>query len=277
MYLRPSSLSEACQALAHRPAQILAGGTDIFPAVVDRPAPERVIDISGITELEGIAHSDAEIRIRAGTTWARIASADLPPGLDALKAAAREVGSVQIQNVATVAGNLCNASPAADGAPPLLVVDAEVELASTAGVRRLPLHEFLQGNRRTARRPDEIMAAVVVPRSSAGGRSAFHKLGGRRYLVISVVMVAVRLELDAGRRIATARVAVGSCSATALRLLALETDLVGRLGREAAGIVGAGHLAPLSPIDDVRGSAAYRLDTARECVTRALAACAGAD
>ncbi|MGA0598320.1 FAD binding domain-containing protein [Enterovirga sp. CN4-39] len=274
MYLRPSTLSEACEVLAQRPVQILSGGTDVFPALVDRPAPETVLDISGVEELRGIVQTESEIRIGARTTWSELARAELPPAFDALRAAAREVGSVQIQNVATIAGNLCNASPAADGVPPLLILDAEVELASRAGLRRLPLGEFVLGNRRTARNPDEILSAVIVSRARTGGRSAFVKLGARRYLVISIAMVAARLATDGERRIREAAFAVGSCSAVAQRLPALEAELVGRLaGPGLVSLVRAEHLSGLSPIDDVRGSASYRLDAAHELVGRALDLC----
>ena len=274
MYLRPSTLSEACEVLAQRPVQILSGGTDVFPALVDRPAPKTVLDISGVEELRGIVQTESEIRIGARTTWSELARAELPPAFDALRAAAREVGSVQIQNVATIAGNLCNASPAADGVPPLLVLDAEVELASRAGLRRLPLGEFVLGNRRTARNPDEILSAVIVSRARTGGRSAFVKLGARRYLVISIAMVAARLATDGEGRIREAAFAVGSCSAVAQRLPALEAEFVGRLAEPGlVSLVRTEHLSGLSPIDDVRGSASYRLDAAHELVGRALDLC----
>jgi CO/xanthine dehydrogenase FAD-binding subunit len=274
MYLRPSTLTEACEILAARPVQILSGGTDVFPALVDRPAPEAVLDISGLDALRGISQTEREIRIGGRTSWSELARAELPGAFDGLKAAAREVGSVQIQNVATISGNLCNASPAADGVPPLLILDAEVELASRTGLRRLALSEFLLGNRRTARRPDEILSAIVVPRSGAGGRSAFVKLGSRRYLVISIAMVAARLATDAAGRITQAALGVGSCSAVAQRLPALEADLVGRPARPGLGShLQPRHLAPLSPIDDVRGSAAYRMDATRELIGRALDLC----
>ena len=277
MYLRPSTLSEACEVLANRPAQILSGGTDVFPGLVDRPSPDAVLDLSAIGELRGIVHEDAAIRIGARTTWSDLAKADLPPAFDALRSAARTVGSIQIQNVATIAGNLCNASPAADGAPPLLVLDAAVELASRAGLRRLSLSEFLLGNRRTARRPDEILSAVIVPRDAATGASAFVKLGSRRYLVISIAMVAARLVTDDAGRIEQAAIAVGSCSAVARRLPGLEEALVGQAAAVGVGqVLRAEHLAPLSPIDDIRGSAAYRLDAARELIGRALDGCCGA-
>ncbi len=274
MYLRPGTLSEACEALAAHPLRILAGGTDVFPSLGDGPAPSALLDITGLAELDGVTLGEEWIRIGARTTWARIRAAELPAGFDALKQAARDVGSVQIQNVATIGGNLCNASPAADGVPPLLCLDARVELASATGRREMPLAAFLRGVRSTDRRPDEILTAIVVPRARAAGRSVFAKLGARRYLVISVVSVAVRLVPDGAGRVAEAAVAVGSCSAAACRLPALEAALVGLpIGPDLAGAVGPDHLAPLAPIDDVRGSAAYRLDVAATLVGRALASC----
>lgn len=275
MYLRPGTLDEAVAALAAPGGRILAGGTDIFPAAGDRPLAGPIIDISRLAELDGIVLSESEIRIGARTSWSTIIATPLPRCFDALKAAAREVGSVQIQNLGTIAGNLCNASPAADGVPPLLALDAAVELRSRAGGRTLPLSEFISGNRRTARREDEIVTAVIVPRTIDAGASAFLKLGARRYLVISIAMVAAVVAADAGGRVAQARIAVGSCSAVAQRLTALEQDLVGATARPGLGALARPeHLAPLSPIGDVRASAAYRLDAALTLVRRALDACA---
>src|SRR5205814_7080523 len=131
-----------------------------------------VVDITALRELRGIVIEDEYIRIGGLTTWTEIVRIPLPRCFDALKAAAREVGSVQIQNRGTVAGNLCNASPAADGVPPLLALDAEVELASAAQRRRIPLSQFVAGNRKTARRADEILAAVLVPRRMEDAASA---------------------------------------------------------------------------------------------------------
>ncbi len=138
-------------------------------------------------------------------------------------------------------------------------------------MRRLPLGEFVLGNRRTACRPDELVTAVLVPKWGGRARSTFLKLGARRYLVISIVMVAAVADLDGDNAIVRAAVAVGACSAVAQRLGLLEHDARGR--RLAPGIgtlVTAGHLAPLAPIGDVRGTAAYRLDAAATLVARAL-------
>jgi CO/xanthine dehydrogenase FAD-binding subunit len=275
MYLRPGTLDEAVAALAAPGGRILAGGTDIFPAAGDRPLAGPIIDISRLAELDGIVLGDDRIRIGARTSWSSIIATPLPRCFDALKAAAREVGSVQIQNLGTIAGNLCNASPAADGVPPLLALDAAVELRSRAGARTLPLSDFISGNRRTARRDDEIVTAVTVPRTIDAGASTFLKLGARRYLVISIAMVAAVIEAGADGRVVQARVAVGACSAVARRLTALERELAGAPARPGLGALARPeHLAPLSPIDDVRASAAYRLDAALTLVRRALDACA---
>jgi CO/xanthine dehydrogenase FAD-binding subunit len=155
-----------------------------------------VLDLSAVTELDAISVGPDMIRIGARTSWTRIARAGLPTSFRALQQAAREVGSIQIQNAGTIAGNLCNASPAADGVPPLLALDAKVELVSVAGIRQLPLADFITGYRKTARQQTELVSAVLVPRTIDTGRSAFLKLGARKYLVISIAMVAVILEAD---------------------------------------------------------------------------------
>jgi CO/xanthine dehydrogenase FAD-binding subunit len=277
LYFQPRTLEEAVQTLATHGGQILSGGTDFYPSLGDRAAPKDVVDISRVAEMQGIRIEPDHVRIGGRTTWTEIIRAPLPRCFDALKAAAREVGSVQIQNRGTVAGNLCNASPAADGVPPLLALDAEVELISTAGIRRLPLSEFITGNRKTLRLPDELLAAVIVRRDLDDAPSAFLKLGARRYLVISIAMVAAVLKLDRSRRILQARVAVGSCSVAARRLTDLEHDLLGVTAAPGwTSRISAVHLRPLSPIDDIRATAAYRSDAALTLVRRTLEACAEA-
>jgi CO/xanthine dehydrogenase FAD-binding subunit len=271
MLFRPKSLDEATALLARERAVVVAGGTDLYPAWVDRPQPERILDVTAIAGLRGIAREPDHWRIGGATTWTDIVRADLPPAFAALQAAAREVGSIQIQNRATVAGNLCNASPAADSVPPLLALDASVELASAEGRRILPLADFIRGNRRTEKRADELLAAILVPAAHDRARSAFVKLGARRYLVISIVMVAAHVLRDASGRIAHARVAVGSASAVAARLAGLEAALASAPPHiPAASLATEAHLAPLAPIDDVRASAAYRRDAALTLVRRAL-------
>jgi CO/xanthine dehydrogenase FAD-binding subunit len=272
-YARPNTLAEAVHLLAQGGGTLLAGGTDFYPALGDRPATGSVIDISRIREMKGVRVTAEEIRIGGLTTWSELLASSLPRCYDALKSAAREIGGVQIQNRGTVAGNLCNASPAADSVPPLLVLDAEVELLSESGNRRMALAEFILGNRKTLRRQNEILTAVIVPRGLDEAKSVFLKLGARRYLVISIVMVAAAVKVNGGV-VEEARVAVGACSAQAQRLRALEQSLTGAPARPGMGaMVRLEHLAPLSPIDDVRATASYRRDAALTLVARALDAC----
>ena len=270
-YLRPGTLDDALAALAAQRLTVLAGGTDFYPARVGRSLDDDVLDITALGELQGIRDEGAAWRIGALTTWSDLLRAELPSCFDGLKAAAREVGGVQVQNAGTLVGNLCNASPAADGIPNLLALDAEVELASAAGERRLPLANFIVGNRETQCRPQELVTGVWLPKPRPGAAGAFVKLGARRYLVISIVMLAVVIEPEAGR-VAGARVAVGACSPVAQRLPALEAALRDRALDAALGdALSPDHLrAVLAPIDDVRASAGYRWDAAETALRRCL-------
>lgn len=287
LYLRPSTLAEAFHALADdklNPTSgdaidrltVLAGGTDFFPAQTARRAwlenaPQNVLDIWGIDELRGIRGGEDGTSFGALTTWTEICGAELPPAFDGLKLAAREVGGRQVQNRGTIAGNICNASPAADGVPPLLTLDAKVEIASLRGRRSVPLAEFITDNRRTALAPDELVTAVRAPRQSPDARSIFLKLGARSYLLISIVSVAVVIEQDADGRIAKAAIAVGACSAVPVRLAKLERQLADAKPDAIAHLVEQHANSTLAPIDDVRGSASYRKHAAAILVERALA------
>jgi len=270
-YLAPQTLTDALSALSRNAgARIVAGGTDFFPSLGEGLAPETIVDITRVAELRGITATESGWRIGAAARWSDVIRADLPPCFDALKAASREVGSVQIQNAGTVAGNLCNASPAADGVPPLLALGASVEIAGPGGaMRRMPLGDFLLGVRKTALGPGEILAAVHVPAQPEGSRSAFRKLGSRRYMVISIVMVAANLWVVGGR-IAGARVAVGAASPVAQRLPELEAALLGLPVGAGGPFTSAQHLTGLSPIADVRGSAEYRAEAVVQLCDRAI-------
>jgi len=261
-YHRPSTLAEALDIRASQDVTILAGGTDVYPAKTARAGwgdfrhPD-VLDISIVEELERIEEARDSFRFGAMVTWSALVEATLPPLFDGYKRAARAVGGTQVQNRGTLAGNICTASPAGDGIPNLLVLGAEVELASRdGGIRRVPMVEFITGYRQTACRRDEIVTALVVPKLNAA-RSDFLKLGARAYLVISIAMVAGVIALDGGL-IADARIAVGACSAVPQRLGSLEAALTGQSVLEAADIVEEAHLASLAPIDDIRASGAYR-------------------
>ena len=283
-YRRPGTLAEALALLAEAgPARplVLAGGTDLYPAQAAAEAwmrpepPGAVLDITALPRLSAIEDRGDHHRIGALVTWAalRDAADALPAWFEGLRAAAAQVGGAQVQNRGTVVGNLCNASPAADGMPPLLTLDAELELASEArGVRRLPLADFVLGNRRTALAPDELALALVVPKRAAGARGGFLKLGARRYLVISVAVAAGVVEAEGGR-VAAARLALGACSPVAQRLPAAEAALAG-MPVEPSALAAAlrpEHLSPLSPIGDVRASAAYRQEAALVLLRRLVA------
>ena len=258
-YHQPTSVKDAVAILQGGGVEVIAGGTDWYPSRGNRPVTADILDITRVDGLRGLCQAADGWWIGAATTWTDLLRAPLPPDFDGLKAAAREVGSIQIQNAGTAAGNLCNAAPAADGVPPLLVLDAQVELMSAGGQRRMPLTDFLTGVRRTARAPGELMTGLWIPKTALGGQSGFTKLGARRYLVISVAMVAVWLRLD-GDVIAEARVAVGACSPVAQRLTAMEAALTGCPVADYAARLSPGQLAPLSPITDVRADASYRSD-----------------
>ena len=270
VYLRPQRLDEALSALAQQPLTILAGGTDFYAARSGQAITESVLDITALPELQTLQDEGTQWRIGATVTWSQIARAVLPAQFRGLQQAARDVGGIQVQNVGTVAGNVCNASPSADGMPVLLALDAQVELASLKGRRSVPLNEFVLGNRRTARLPGELVTAILVPRREHA-RSSFLKLGNRRYLVISIAMVSVLIDTDAEGVIRHTGIAVGSCSEVAQRLLTLERKLLGqRASSGLSTLAQAQDLQVLSPIDDVRGSAAYRRDAALTLVRRAI-------
>ncbi|MFO1169860.1 MAG: FAD binding domain-containing protein [Hyphomicrobiaceae bacterium] len=276
MYVRPATLDDALATLARPGHRVLAGGTDVFPAQGDRAVTSTFVDLSRLAELKGIAVGEHEVRIGGAVTWSELLRAELPRAFDGLKAAAREVGSIQIQNAGTIAGNLCNASPAADGVPPLLALDAAIEIAAPSRQpRRLPLTHFITGYRQTALAPGEIVTAVIVPRTIEGP-SCFIKLGTRRYLVISIAMVAAILESDADGRVARARLAIGACSPVAQRQPEAEAALIGRAC--APGLSDAitrAQLTNLAPIDDSRATAAYRREAALELAKRAIETLAG--
>ncbi|MDA3856844.1 MAG: FAD binding domain-containing protein [Roseovarius sp.] len=270
-YHRPTTLQEALGLLAGPGLCIAAGCTDLFPATGGRALTGPVLDITAIAALRGIAQEGDHIRLGATTTWADILRADLPPGFDMLKQAAREVGAVQIQTSGTLAGNICNASPAADGVPCLLALGAEVEIAALGGTRRVQLEAFITGVRQTALCPGEMVTAVLIPRAQTGGQSRFLKLGARSYLVISIAMVAVRLEIETGH-IRAAALAVGACSAVARRLPRQEAALIGaRADASLIQRIESALITPdLAPIDDIRADASYRAEAAVELIRRAV-------
>ena len=272
-YLRPHKLDDALDWLAAEQPLILAGCTDIYPTRNTPTLDGPLLDITAIEELRGIEMKDGWRRFGAATSWREILQTSLPVSYAMLKQASREIGAVQIQNSGTIGGNLCTASPAADSVPCLMALDAEIELSSVRGRRRLELAKFLTGARQTALAPDELVVAIHVPETAETGVSAFHKLGARHYLVISIAMVAVRLAVDCGR-ISAARIAVGACAPVAVRLRELEDALIDSDVKDAPELARetiTGISSSLSPIADVRASAEYRHRAAAEISQRVIA------
>ena len=273
-YFAPVELEHALDVLRRSDASIVAGGTDFYPGLNGRKPPAVILDPTNIRELKGIAQTGTGWRIGAATTWSELIRTPLPRCFDGLKAAGREVGSIQIQNAGTIAGNLCNASPAADGVPPFLALDAEVEIASPSGIRQVPLASFVQGIRKVDLKPGELVAAVRIPSVPEHSASSFLKLGSRKYLVISIVMIAVVAWIDYRKVIEGMRIAVGACSPIAERLKKMEAKLIGMPADDvrAAVPISTEDLSNLAPIGDIRGTAEYRLAAAAELCRRGVAA-----
>jgi len=271
-YLRPATIEQAVTNLATEKWTVLSGGTDFYPGLGDLQPTGNILDISLLQDLREVQHrDDGSWSIGACVTWTDIINAELPKAFDGLKLAAREVGSIQIQNRATIAGNICNASPAADGVPPLLTLNAIIEVSSKSGLRHVPLADFVLGNRKTELNDCELVTAIIIPAEAAKGASSFVKLGTRKYLVISISMVASRLHLDKHNKILDAAISVGSCSLVAKRLTELEKMLVGQeLCAETFQTINSYHLKDLSPIDDVRATGEYRMNASLELVRRSV-------
>ena len=267
-YFRPDNLEDALSALSKHSRVVLAGGTDFFPANVGKPIMDNVLDLTGIKELRTIQKTDEGFQLGALTTWTDILESQLPSAFDGLKQAAKTIGGVQTQNAGTLCGNICNASPAADSVPNLLALEAEVKLQSVRETRMLPLEEFILGNRKTAKKEDELISGIFIPHPAAKARSNFEKLGSRAYLVISIVMVGVVAELNEQDEILNLKIAVGACSPVAQRLKLLEQEAVGQK-LKSVKIVPA-HFESLEPIDDIRATASYRKEIIPELLKRAI-------
>ncbi|MCA9091062.1 MAG: FAD binding domain-containing protein, partial [Planctomycetaceae bacterium] len=184
--IRPKTLDEALGMMSAAPMTPLAGGTDVYPAFTNGAKLGKLIDISRIEDFQRSIRLDGDTwLISPHVTWSDVLAANLPPQFDGLKSCASEIGGRQIQNRATVIGNICNASPAADGVVAMLSLDARLRLASSRGERLISLDEFIRGNRSTLREPDELLVEIQIRDRRGTIGSAFTKLGARRYLVIS--------------------------------------------------------------------------------------------
>jgi CO/xanthine dehydrogenase FAD-binding subunit len=271
--LTPTTLAEALEARAARPeAVLISGGTDLMVEVnAGRSRPATLLDLSRIAELRSWEQRDGAVRIGAGLTFARIGDelAEFPP----LVQAARAVGSPQIRNRGTIGGNLATASPAGDSLPVLAAYEGEVLLASTRGERRLRWDEFLLGPKRTALAADELIVGVEWP--LVEGPGSFAKVGTRNAMVISIASTCLQLDTTERR----VRLALGSVAPTVVRALEAEELASGAipwddperpLAEQTAREFGALAASAAHPIDDVRGSAAYRRRAVEVLARRAL-------
>jgi CO/xanthine dehydrogenase FAD-binding subunit len=263
--LAPDTWEQALAMKAAQPEAVpIAGGTDLMVALnFDRARPQAILDLTRVSELRDWEADDGRLRIGAGVTYTRVIE-ELGERLPGLAMASRTVGSPQIRNRGTVGGNLGTASPAGDGLPPLYVSDAEVELASATGTRRLPVAAFVTGPKRQAAREDELIAAFHLP--PATGPQQFAKIGTRNAMVIAVCSLALAIWPE--RR--AVRACIGSAGPTPIRAGEAEAFIADVLDEEGLW-EGRGPLTPsalkrfgdlvagaAAPIDDVRGSAAYR-------------------
>src|SRR3954447_1069657 len=272
--LRPDTLDEALQIKAATPdARPIAGGTDLMVELnFDRTRPEAIVDLGRVAELRQHGRRNGTLRVGAGVSYTSLI-AELGDALPGLAIASRTVGSPQIRNRGTIGGNLGTSSPAGDGLPPLFASDAVVEVCSAAdGVRRVPVGEFVTGPKRNALRDDELIVAFEIP--AADGPQQFAKIGTRNAMVIAVCSLSVHL-WPAQRSV---KACVGSAGPTPIRateaeaLDAGELDWDGRapLSPSAAPEFGRLVEAAARPIDDVRGTAAYRHHALGVLARRAL-------
>lgn len=258
--LTPGSLDEALRMKAEQPAAVpIQGGTDVMVALnFDRARPEALLNLNEVAELRGWSREDGTLRLGASLTYTEARSGALAELLPALAEASRTVGSPQIQNRGTIGGNLGTASPAGDALPPLLVEGAEVELASVRGERRVSLTDFLLGPKRNALEPDELVVAVRL--TPSGQPQTFMKVGPRNAMVIAVCSLALVADRERGEL----RAAYGSAGPVP----ALVTAPLDEREEFPERVSVAS-----SPIDDVRGTAAYRRHALRVLTARAIERC----
>lgn len=260
--LRPRSLADALQRLGAEPDLLpIAGGTDLMVAErLARSERRRVLDVTAIPELSRVEPVDGGLEVGAGVSFDTLRRhPEVVRRFPALAAAAGEVGGWQIQTRATLGGNVANASPAGDSLPVLLALEATVVVAGPGGEREVPYDRFHLGYRETALRPGELIVRLRLPDPPAGSRQAFRKIGTRLAQAISKVVVCGVARIGEGGRVDHLRLAAGSVAATPVRLRAAEAaGEGGAWSEELATGIGRAARGEVTPIDDVRSTAAYR-------------------
>ena len=269
----PKDLDTALRLLAADPGvRAFAGGTDLMVLLESgKLPPGRYVNIWGLGELRGMAVGADHVSLGALTTYTDVLSDPvLQSEFPLLCSAARQTGGIATQNRGTLGGNIANASPAADSPPALLVYDAELELRSIRGVRRTPYSRFHTGYKATDLAPGEIISRIFLPRRQSTWRQTYRKVGTRSAQAISKVCLAAALDLD-GNRVRDVRVAFGSVAPTPIRCTKVEAALRDRIpDSELASAVSAALISDISPIDDLRSTARYRLRVAQNLLIQFL-------
>ena len=268
-YQRPRDLGEALDLRARHPEwMVLAGGTDLMVNANHRAAPAGILDVWRLPGLGGITAAGDRVTIGAGATWYEVGSdpAILERWLP-LALAAREIGALQIQARGTLGGNVGNSSPVGDSLPVLLALEAELELASVRGRRRVAYRDFCTGYKKTVLAPDELIVSATLPAPGKQTRTTWRKVGTRRAQSISKVMGAAAIELDGGV-VRSARVALGAVADRPIRVAAVEDAVRGLAPDQAAEAARAALRTAIKPIDDVRSTESYRREVAENLVAR---------
>lgn len=268
-YIRPRTMAEALETRAAHPDwMVLAGGTDLMVDAPHKPVPAGILDLWRFAPITAITVDDRGVTIGAGATWLEVGRHPvIAQRLSPLALAAREVGALQIQARGTLGGNVGNSSPVGDSLPALLALDMQLEVASVRGTRTVPYHGWCTGYRKTQLAADELIVAAHVPFPAAGTHLAWRKVGTRRAQSISKVMGAAAIRLDGGV-ISQARVAMGAVADRPLRITAVESAVVGLTPAAAAAAARDAMRASITPIDDIRSTASYRLTVAENLVAR---------
>ena len=271
-YFQPNDLNSAFDILKNNSnLTIAAGCTDLFPVTNNISLDKNILDITNINSMRGFGLNNENTKIGAATTWTDIINENLPSCYDMLKACAKEVGSIQIQNLGTIGGNICNASPAADSIPCLLALDAKLELLSVNNQRIIPIDEFILGSRKTKLQQGEILTSIIIPKEKEKGSSSFKKIGARKYLVISISMVACRI-LISDNVIEDISISIGSCSEVAKRIFSIERQLINKNIKENIfNQVDFSQLNEISPITDIRSTQVYRLKASQSLIKDVVA------
>ncbi|HPC32404.1 MAG TPA: xanthine dehydrogenase family protein subunit M [Syntrophales bacterium] len=270
----PESMDELWSVMAAAPdARVYAGGTDLLVAMrAGEIAPASLICLERLTEIQGVRETGEELWLGAATTHAALLSNDLIlRHLPLLAQALRTLGSPPIRNMGTIGGNICTASPAGDTLPPLYVLDAEVELQQGTNSRRLPVREFITGPGRTRLADGEIMTGICIRKPSGANRQRFEKIGRRRALACAIASLAALLRVTPDGVVESARLAWGSVGPTVVTSPAAEAALTGKpLSRETLFQAAVLVRRDVSPMDDLRASAAYRREAAGNLLLRLL-------